>query len=382
MKRLAAVCSLLILFLSSASTLRAQTVQDLFMKVKEQVKSSSWGDAIKTLDQLDAEAAKPGNENVREPLAGPSAFYRGVCEANLDHTDAAVKAFSEFVSRQPSASIDHAMYSKKAVAAFDAAQKKVASPLDAREATGSNSLFTAFQEFKMPPNSADPVNENWGNGPIKFIMTPEEKVTWSSLTSGGERTDFIEKFWERRNPKPGNSDNTYRTTFERRVAFADSRFIDSEKQRGSMTDRGMVFVLLGPPTWVGRKPLRTGEDTADSQGLSTFDAQAGQAAVNAARASSNTGKISSSKTAQLSGATQLGPGSAALESGSNWREVWHYRRELLPSKAPYQQVDFEFISKRGYGTNVLQRDPNALNTLDAAKIGSAGAKEPPPPATQ
>jgi GWxTD domain-containing protein len=202
-------------------------------------------------------------------------------------------------------------------------------------------------------------------------MTPEERVTWNSLTSGAERTDFIDKFWERRNPKPGSNDNTYRTSFERRVAFADSRFIDSEKQRGSLTDRGMVFVLLGPPTWAGRKPLRTGEDTSDSAGLSTFDAAGGQAAVNAARASSNTGKISSSKTAQLSGATQVGPGSFALESANNYREVWHYRRELLPAKAPYQQVDFDFITKKGYGMNVLQRDPNALNTLDAARIGTA-----------
>ena len=371
MKRYAAVCSLFVLLTGAVA---AATLPELFMKAKEQVKSSSWQDALKTLDQLDAEASKPGNEAAREQVGGPSAFYRGVCEANLDHTDAAVKAFAEFVSRQPNASIDHGMYSKKAVAAFDAAQKKVASPLDAREATQSNSLFTAFQEFKTPPNSADPANEQWADGPVKWIMTPEEKVTWSSLTSGAERTDFIDKFWARRNPKPGTDDNTYRTTFERRVAFADSRFVDSERQRGSLTDRGMVFVLLGPPTWVGRKPLRTGEDTSDSAGLSTFDANQGQAAVNAARASSGSGKISSSKTAQLSGATQLGPGSFALESANNFREVWHYRRELLPSKAPYQQVDFEFITKKGYGVNTLQRDPAPLNTLDAARMGT-GVKE-------
>jgi GWxTD domain-containing protein len=368
MKRIAAVCAVFVLFTGAVA---AASLSELFIKAKEQVKSSSWQDAIKTLDQLDAEAAQPGNEAAKEQVAGPSSFYRGVCEANLDHTDAAVKAFSEFVSRQPNASIDRGMYSKKAVAAFEAAQKQVASPLDAREATQSNSLFTAFQEFKMPPNSADPVNEQWADGPVKWIMTPEERVTWSSLTSGAERTDFIDKFWERRNPKPGSTDNTFRTTFERRVAFADSRFIDTEKQRGSLTDRGMVFVLLGPPTWVGRKPLRTGEDTADSQGLSTFDAQSGQAAVNAARAASGSGKISSSKTAQLSGATTVGPGSFALESANNYREVWHYRRELLPSKAPYQQVDFEFITKKGYGANTLQREPATLNTLDAARLGAA-----------
>jgi GWxTD domain-containing protein len=375
MKRVAAVVSSVVLFLLTASLLRAQALPELFQKVKAEVKSSSWQDAIKTLDKLDAEAAKPENEKYREQIAGPSNFYRGVCEANLDHDDAAVKAFAEFVSRQPNASIDRAMYSKKAIAAFETAQKQVASPLDARVATQqqSNSLFTAFQEFKAPPNSSDPADERWADGPVKWIMAPDERVTWNSLATGGERQEFVDKFWEKRNPKPGSSDNVFRTTFERRVAFADSRFIDVEKQRGSLSDRGMVFVLLGPPTWAGRKPLRTGEDTSDASGLSTFDAAQGEMAVNAARAASGSGKISSAKTAQLSGATTYGPGSSALESANNYREVWHYRRELLPKSAPYQQVDFDFITKKGYGANVLQRDPTAINTMDAAKIN--GVKE-------
>jgi GWxTD domain-containing protein len=373
MKRFAAVFASLLLFLFGASALRAQALPELFMKVKEQVKSGSWQDALKTLDRLDADAAKPENEKYREQLAGPSSFYRGVCEANLGQDDAAVKAFSEFVSRQPNASIDKAMYSKKAVAAFEAAQKKIASPLDAREATQSSSLFTAFQEFKMPPNSSETADERWAEGPVKWILAPDEKVAWASLTSGAERQDFVDKFWAKRNPKPGSSDNVFRTTFERRVAFADSRFIEVEKQRGSLTDRGMVFVLLGPPTYAGRKPLRPGDDVADSSGLSTFDAAQGEMAVNAARAASGSGKISSAKTAQLSGATQFGPGSTAAESTNNYREVWHYRRELLPKRAPYQQVDFEFITKQGYGGNVLQRDPQVLNTIDAAK--GSGTKE-------
>ena len=72
---------------------------------------------------------------------------------------------------------------------------------------------------------------------------------------------------------------------------------------------------------------------------------------------------------------RFGPGSTTLELANNYREVWPYRRELLPAKAPYQQVDFEFITKKGYGENVLQRDPQALNTIDVAKFG-AGPKEP------
>jgi hypothetical protein len=77
------------------------------MKAKEQVKSSSWQDALKTLDQLDAEASKPGNEAAREQVGGPERLLpRLFARPNLDHTDASVKAFAEFVSRQPNASID------------------------------------------------------------------------------------------------------------------------------------------------------------------------------------------------------------------------------------------------------------------------------------
>ncbi len=51
-------------------------------------------------------------------------------------------------------------------------------------------------------------------------------------------------------------------------------------------------------------------------------------------------------------------------------EVWHYRRELLPKGVPYQQADFEFVTRQGYGVNTLQRESHAVNTLDAAKSGA------------
>ena len=50
----------------------------------------------------------------------------------------------------------------------------------------------------------------WADGPIQWIMTDEEKRTWQSLTFADERLEFIDRFWEARNPKPGNPDNSYR----------------------------------------------------------------------------------------------------------------------------------------------------------------------------
>ncbi len=68
-----------------------------------------------------------------------------------------------------------------------------------------------------------------------------------------------------------------------------------------------------------------------------------------------------------------GPGTRAADSSNNWREIWHYRRELLPKSVRYQQVDVEFITKAGYGINVMQRETRTLATLEAAR---GGPKEP------
>jgi hypothetical protein len=123
----------------------------------------------------------------------------------------------------------------------------------------------------------------------------------------------------------------------------------------------MIFVLLGPPTWAGRRPIAIGEDTADPQGMSRFTSADLGAALKNSGSNAQSAAIVSEMT---------GPGNTLPESNTSWREIWHYRRELLPSGVSYQQVDFEFITKKGYGTEVLQRDSIVLTTIDAAK--SAG----------
>jgi hypothetical protein len=120
----------------------------------------------------------------------------------------------------------------------------------------------------------------------------------------------------------------------------------------------MVFVLLGPPTYVGRRPIRTGEDTGDPSGMSLY---------------SHNDVVQVEKTMGYGPATNVvvqnmtGPETRMPDANARWREVWHYRREVLPKDAPYQQVDFEFITRSGYGNNVLQREATVLNTLDAAR---------------
>ena len=346
-----------------SATITAQSLPELFHKAKAEVKGESWRSALTTLDRLDVESAKPGNEAARRQLEAPMTFYRGVCEANLDMAEKAQADFELFLTQQPRASMDPSMYSKKAIAAFRAAQKSAPPPDSADGDDKRPAMFVAFQEFKMPRNAGEPVGEMWADGPIQWIMTEEEKRTWQSLAFADERLEFADRFWEARNPKPGNPDNSYRNTFDRRVAFADANFVQVEGTRGSMTDRGMVFVLLGPPTFVGRKPIRTGEDVDVSAGTSL----AGSGAT--AYAQRTMAAVGESSGGSGSAATEAlwGPSVTAADSDSSWREIWHYRRELLPRSIRYQQVDIEFVTRKSYGVCVLQRDPAAVATLEAAK---------------
>jgi hypothetical protein len=127
----------------------AESLGELFGKAKEQVKAGSWSEALATIEVLDVEAAKPGNVKAQEQLAGPLAFYRGVCDANLDNAAKAQSDFEMFLAVQPNASIDDKVYSKKAVAAFAAAQKSIAS--------AGPSIARAYAEFKPPATSSEPV---------------------------------------------------------------------------------------------------------------------------------------------------------------------------------------------------------------------------------
>ena len=119
----------------------------------------------------------------------------------------------------------------------------------------------------------------------------------------------------------------------------------------------MVFILLGPPTWVGRKPINTGDDVADPKGMQRYS---DLDVKNALHGTTSAGS-------QLVYDKMTSSGTKLPTSDMNYREVWHFRRELLPAGVSYQQVDFEFITRAGYGHNVWQREPRTLTTLEKAR---------------
>jgi len=132
-------------------------------------------------------------------------------------------------------------------------------------------------------------------------------------------------------------------------------------------------VLLGPPTYAGRKPMRNGDDSSDASSNGTGVRHDIQSAQQVAKDKANSTGV------KLTNAQQQGisdhlmqPNSTMTDSSADAsREVWHYRRELLPPGVPYQQVDFDFITRTGYGFKVLQRESAPVTTLDAASKPAA-----------
>ncbi len=67
------------------------------------------------------------------------------------------------------------------------------------------------------------------------------------------RRKRFEEFWENHNPTPGSSSNAAMIEYYNRVAFTNQHFghyIDGWK-----TDRGMVYIIFGPPDYIDRHPL-------------------------------------------------------------------------------------------------------------------------------
>jgi len=334
-----------VLALALSANARAATTPELFQKMKTEYSLARYSRALETLQSLEAESARPENERYRLQVEPALAFYRGAILASLGRAAEAKESFLRYLEIEPRASVDPGLYGSAVLKAFDQARRERAA--SHAEPSAGGSLSQAYQRFRV---TSDPeTGDSWMDGPVKYIMSQEEMEAFSRLSTAQSRAEFIENFWRSRDPRPEARDNTFRFEFERRVAFADRFFRDGER-RGSLTDRGIVFILLGPPTYVGRKPLNTEDASQPSD--------------------KGIGLLTSRLNENFGGPKAYNPGTLAGEQ--NWREIWHYRKELLPASVPYQQVDFEFLTKKGYGEHVLQREPSTTAAMDAARRKAQG----------
>lgn len=103
----------------------------------------------------------------------------------------------------------------------------------------------AVPPVRQPPDYDAP-GKRWREGPVRYLLTHEENTAYRKLGTTEHRRTFIQTFWSKRDTDPATPENEYRNLFYRRVSDADRSLTESTTP-GWKTDRGKVYILLGPP---------------------------------------------------------------------------------------------------------------------------------------
>ena len=87
--------------------------------------------------------------------------------------------------------------------------------------------------------------KRWLNEDVTYIISDEEESVFKNLISPEEKELFIEQFWRRRDPDLRTAINEFKEEHYRRIAYVNERFYAGKP--GWKTDRGMIYILHGPP---------------------------------------------------------------------------------------------------------------------------------------
>ena len=335
---------LLILFCTSVFAAEP-TLPDLFKKAKDEFARADYTHSLADFEQLENLSLRPGMEKDRAKLASVITFYRAANLASLGRRDEAREQFINFLAVMPNATIASPPYSAKVVDAFQQARKDLEGK--------SGSLALAYAQFVPPAGWTLASDEHWIESPVRFLLTAAQKAEYATFATPAERQTFVERFWKQLDPTPATDANEFRSEFERRVAFADASF-STDKMPGRITDRATVFALFGPPTYAGTAYLSSSDDV-----MANLRAAGNQDMGRAVRGSNSTGGFGT-----ITGTKPTDNLESDAKRGV--REAWYYRRARIPKELVYQELRFDFITKEGYGTGVLQKDAQPMQALGQA----------------
>jgi GWxTD domain-containing protein len=363
MKRLHVLSCAVVLSFSVASAFAADpSLPELFKRAKDKFAAGDHKGSLADFELLDRNSALTGFENDRAKLIPVVTFYRGANLAALGRKGDAKDAFIAYLAFVPTAAIASPPFPKSTVELFEQARNEAGSI--------SKSIADAYTAFASPSNWTLAPDEHWIETPVRYLMTAAQKKEYALFTTDAERATFIEAFWHQLDPTPATDVNEFRGEFERRLAFADANFA-TPKAPGRATDRAAAFVFLGAPTYAALSQL-----SDESMGRM--------------RAGGNHDGLDNFNNGGLSPQPIADPGTRTRPQGHNQinqnfyanenrkqdnletdsrkgkRESWYYRSERLPHEVPYREVKFEFITKEGYGTAVLQKESEPMQTLGIA----------------
>ena len=122
-----------------------------------------------------------------------------------------------------------------------------------RQAPIAAALFTALlaaTPLADAGQDALPLSDEhrkWLEEEVIYIISDREKDAFTKLQSEAERAAFIAAFWRRRDPEPLTPENEFRTEHYERIEYANTRLSGETAIPGWMTDRGRLYIQLGPP---------------------------------------------------------------------------------------------------------------------------------------
>ncbi len=105
---------------------------------------------------------------------------------------------------------------------------------------------------KAAREESESAYKHWIDEEVPYIITPDERSAWKKLSTDSEREQFIETFWERRNPNPQSGENEFKEEYYRRIAYANEHYASGIP--GWKTDRGRIYIMYGPPDEIDSHP--------------------------------------------------------------------------------------------------------------------------------
>jgi GWxTD domain-containing protein len=82
---------------------------------------------------------------------------------------------------------------------------------------------------------------------VSPIITKVERDVFLKLRTSAQRDKFVALFWKMRDKTPDTAENEFKKSYLERVRYADQTFGRESPKRGSQTDRGYYYLVLGPP---------------------------------------------------------------------------------------------------------------------------------------
>jgi GWxTD domain-containing protein len=110
----------------------------------------------------------------------------------------------------------------------------------------------------------NPQYKKWLDEDVVYIISNEERSAFVHLQTNEEREQFIEAFWQRRNPDPDSPENTFKEEHYRRIAYTNEHYASGIP--GWKTDRGRIYIIWGPPDEIQSHPSGGSYDRPPEEG--------------------------------------------------------------------------------------------------------------------